>query len=58
MVYCSINEWAVKKNYANFVAYDKEYPIEETLTDMLEEMSALMDDEMGNYSRHLFKHVC
>jgi len=48
MVYCSKDEWAKKEGYASWAVYDKEYPTEAGLDDMLEDMSGLMDDEMGN----------
>lgn len=43
--YCSKDEWAVKKGYANFAAYDKSYPTEADLDDYLEEMTDIMNNE-------------
>lgn len=48
--YCTVDQWAVKKNYDDFTAYNKEYPTEATLQSMLDEMTGLMNDEMGNFT--------
>jgi len=49
--YCSINEWAQKKGYdtfALFIAKHTDYVTEEALTDMLEEATSMMNDEIGS----------
>lgn len=43
--YCSKDEWAIKKGYANWAAYDKSYPTGADLDDYLEEMTDIMNSE-------------
>jgi len=48
--YCSITEWCVKQGYDDFTAYSAEhtdYPTEDALTEMLEEATQMMNDEIG-----------
>lgn len=49
MVYLTKDEFAIKKNFADWDAYYAKhgYPSAEGMDDMLEEMSALMNNEMG-----------
>lgn len=48
--YCSIDQWAIKKDYASFNAYSvkNKSPDEGGLTEMLEEMTSLMNEEAGS----------
>ena len=57
--YCSIDQWAIKKGYATFVAYALviKSPTEAELTEMLEEMTELMNSEVGSVSTNLTTHL-
>lgn len=49
--YCSLTEFCIKQGYDDFdalTAAHKDYPIEDTLEDMLEEATQLMNIEIGN----------
>lgn len=43
--YCSKDEWAYKKGYANWAAYDKSYPTATDLDDYLDEMTDIMNGD-------------
>ena len=43
--YCDKDSWASKKGYANWDAYDKDYPTEADLDDYLEEMTDIMNSD-------------
>jgi len=49
MVYLTKDEFALKQGYASWTAFtaDEEFPTEAGIDDMIEEMSALMNNEMG-----------
>ncbi len=57
--YCSLDQWAIKKDYATFVLYAaaNESPKEAGLTEMLDEMTELMNSEVGSVSVNLTTHL-
>ena len=57
--YCSLNQWAIKKEFATFAAYTviNNSPTEAELTEMLEEMTELMNSEVGSVSTNLTTHL-
>lgn len=71
--YCTTNQWAIKKSsknhsYSNFTDYAaaNDYPEESNLQDMLDEMTELMNDEIGTTGTNitdsnyltLLKNIC
>lgn len=54
-LYCSINKWAIKQGYNDFNGYSAKhpYPTEDALTDMLEECTGLMNEEMGDLTTNI-----
>lgn len=48
--YCSVKEWLSKQGYSSFgefTAKNSDYPTETALNDILEDATALMNEEMG-----------